>query len=65
MLELTNSECDRLEQAVLEKFQSAVPEDKKNSANELYMVMLQTAIKATIATVREYERMKENPKFEP
>lgn len=56
MLELTPQECEALEKAVLEKIVKLDPE--ATGVPILAEVIAQTAVRATIETIKEYERMK-------
>lgn len=56
MVELTSEECAMLEKTVTEKICAALGDD---AGGRMYRVMTQTAVRATIATIREYERMKQ------
>ena len=59
MLELTKEECLELEKRVAEKLHASLP-DEGNAAQGLYEILSQMASRATIMTIREYERMKEH-----
>ena len=58
MLELTPTECDVLEKQVIEKLCSGLPESNDGS-ERLYSTIAKIAVEATITTIREYERMKD------
>lgn len=61
MLELTSKECLELEKRVAEKLRSSsLNTDEKSSG--LYETIGQLAARATIVTIREYERMKDTQK---
>ncbi len=56
MLELTPQECEALEQRALEQTIKLAP--NATGLDKLAEVIAQTAIRATITTIREYEKMK-------
>ena len=56
MLELTKEECFALEKCVTEKLCASLQHEKGMS--QLYECVTQIAVRATIDTIREYERMK-------
>lgn len=60
MLELTNKDCEVLEKQALEKL-GAVSSDRERILDAFY----QAAVRATIVTIREYERMKQSPPSAP
>lgn len=55
MLELTPEECAALEVNVTKELCAASQQDGYTA---LYKAITQAAVRATIATIREYERMK-------
>lgn len=59
MLELPPQECKALEKAALGKIVKLDP--NATGSAKLAEVIAQTAVRATIETIREYERMKGNP----
>ena len=56
MLELTPEDCAALEANVTKKLCAALQQDGNTA---LYKAITQAAVRATIATIREYERMKD------
>ena len=56
MLELTPQECEALEKRALEKTMQLTPD--ATGIEKLAEMIAQTAVRATIATIREYEHMK-------
>lgn len=56
MLELTREECTKLEETVVNELCSAIQDD---AYSKLYRVIAETAVRAAITTIREYERMKQ------
>ena len=56
MLELTPQECEALEKRALEKTIQFTPD--ATEVEKLAEMIAQTAVRATIATIREYEQMK-------
>ena len=56
-LELSKDECLELEKRVAAKLHAAFPSGSDDAKQRLYEVMAQMASRATIMTVREYEKM--------
>ncbi len=56
MLELTVEQSKALERTVVEQLCAHVPEN--NAIAPLYEQVVRAAVLATIATIKEYERMK-------
>ncbi|WP_294856393.1 hypothetical protein [uncultured Oscillibacter sp.] len=63
MLELTHEECFELERRVTEKIHQE--NQSKSEKPDLYEMIFKVATRATIATIREYERMKNDEKSDP
>lgn len=60
MLELTKEECLELEDRVTSKMYSALQKGDKDPS--FYETILRVASRATITTIREYERMQAEKK---
>ena len=58
MLELTKEECLELEKRVAQKVHSSFPDSPDDGQQKLYEVISHMASRATIVTIREYEKMK-------
>lgn len=58
MLELTKEECLELEERVAKKIHSSFPDSNDDSKQKLYEIVSRMASRATIITIREYEKMK-------
>lgn len=56
MLELTREECAKLEETVMNVL-CAAPQD--DAYSKMYRIIAETAVRATIATIQEYERMRQ------
>ncbi len=57
MLELTKEECLELEERVAQKVHSSFPDSCDDNTQKLYEVICRMASRATITTIREYEKM--------
>lgn len=57
MLELTKEECLELEKRVTEKIHQSFPEETQDGNQRLYEIICRMASRATIMTIREYERL--------
>lgn len=60
MLELTKEECLELERRVTEQVHQA--SESEGAKPDLYEVICRVAARATVMTIREYERMKQDQK---
>ena len=58
MLELTQEQCLELEQKVHHKLCGSIDD---SGISRLYAVIMQAAIRATIITLREYEKLRDSP----
>lgn len=56
MLELTREECEKLEESVINEICGTSPSD--DPYVRLRKVIAEISVRATITTIREYERMK-------
>lgn len=57
MQELSKKECLELEQRVADKMNSAFSDEITDTNKRLYETLIRLASRATIMTIREYEKM--------